>query len=376
MPRFLPSRILCPHRLLVAVLLAALAIAASTELGFAQSEPETDEPLRVVTKSIEPFVFVEGDNVIGFSIDLWEEVASEMGVDYEYLIVDTVEEQLQAVERGRADLAIAAITITEEREARVDFSLPYYRSGLGILANVGTDTPYLDALLRALTRGLLIPIVGLLLLLIAVGVTYWLLEHRRNPEFAHMSPLQGIWEGIWWAAVTVTTVGYGDRTPRSAIGRLLGMVWMFTGLFLVANFTATVTANLTASQLTSRIEGPEDLPGAAVISIAGTTAEEWLNEQLIPHRRAESFDIAFNTVASGEADALVFDYPVLLFSLATRSASNLVLAGEPFRAEWYGVAFPNGSAIREDLNRALLTVVEDGRYEDLHLVWFGATGGR
>lgn len=71
-------------------------------------------PLRVVTKDIEPFVFV-GDELSGFSIDLWKELARAAGLEYEFEIVDSVTEQLDAVEGGSADAGIAAISVTQAR---------------------------------------------------------------------------------------------------------------------------------------------------------------------------------------------------------------------------------------------------------------------
>jgi voltage-gated potassium channel len=51
-----------------------------------------------------------------------------------------------------------------------------------------------------------------------------------------------IWSGIWWAVVTVTTVGYGDLYPRSVSGRLIGMLVMFVGIGFLSVLTATVAS--------------------------------------------------------------------------------------------------------------------------------------
>ena len=49
-------------------------------------------------------------------------------------------------------------------------------------------------------------------------------------------------DGIWWALVTVTTVGYGDITPATTMGRFVASALMFLGLGLIATVTAIVSA--------------------------------------------------------------------------------------------------------------------------------------
>ena len=52
-------------------------------------------------------------------------------------------------------------------------------------------------------------------------------------------------DGIWWALVTVTTVGYGDITPSTTLGRFVASALMFLGLGLIATVTAIVSAKFT-----------------------------------------------------------------------------------------------------------------------------------
>ncbi|MEZ4519079.1 MAG: transporter substrate-binding domain-containing protein [Chloroflexota bacterium] len=86
----------------------------------------------MATKPLEPFVYLNGDEPTGFSIDLWEEIASRLDLSYEWVAYDTVGEILNAVQDGSADVAIAGISMTKDREAVLDFthptSMPDYRS--------------------------------------------------------------------------------------------------------------------------------------------------------------------------------------------------------------------------------------------------------
>lgn len=328
-------------------------------------------PLRVATKEIEPFVFVD-DELSGFSIDLWEELARRAEFEYEFVVVDSVTEQLDAVAAGEVDAAIAAISVTQAREEVVDFSFPYFDSGLGILAiSTGTASPVLSALRSGELVGPLLALFGaLLLVIIFAGHVIWLLERNRNDDFPS-GYLAGVWQGIWWAAVTVTTVGYGDKTLRGVAGRIFGLLWMFAGLFIIANFTAGVTTRMTVQVIQGSINGPEDLPGKVVVTVDGSTADTWLTEQRIPHRTVEVVDDAYEMLYARTAQAVVYDYPVLRYHALNSQDGRADVVGNPFNEEDYGIAFPEGSAMREKVNRALLQIREDGTYDEIYAKWLG-----
>ena len=335
----------------------------------AQSE-QREQPIAVVIKEIEPFVFVDGENVSGFSIDLWQALALEAGYDYEYEIVNGVQDQLNAMETNQANVAIAAISITAEREKNVDFSHRYFESGLGILTHAGNSTPLLDSFRLAFSPTLLRLFTFLVISIVIAGHIIWLIERRRNPEFPQ-TYLRGVWEGIWWAAVTVTTVGYGDKTPTGRIGRLFGMFWMFAGLFIIANFTAGVTSQLTLQGLQGVINGPEDLAGKQVVTVAGSTSDAWLLEKRIGHRAVDTIEEAYELLDSGTFQAVVYDYPVLLYHALQNEDKGYIVPGEAFNKEDYGIAFPTGSPQREEINRALLLLIENGTYDQIYAKWYG-----
>jgi polar amino acid transport system substrate-binding protein len=186
---------------------------------------QDEQPLRVVTKEIEPFVIKEGDRLTGFSIDLWKEIALLTGQPFEFVEVASVGEQLEAVESGQADLVIVAISITAEREEVLDFSHACCRSGPQVMTSTGSKPGPLTVLGNVLSSRL-VPVLGaMVLFVVTAGHRIWLSERKGNPD-SPKEYLPGVWAGIWWASVTVATVGYGDLKVRRALGRLLGIVCM------------------------------------------------------------------------------------------------------------------------------------------------------
>lgn len=358
----------------VAIASSVVAIAAILAVVISRPASAQETPLRVAIKPIAPFVMIDSDGeASGFSIDLWKAIAQHADLPYTFVQVETVRDQLDAVQNGSAEAAIAAISITREREAVVDFSYPYYESGLQIMTTAEAEAP-----LSLLTATVLSPrflgILGTFLLTILLAAhLIWLAERNRNPEFPR-AYLPGVWEGMWWAVVTVFTVGYGDKTPKGVAGRLLGMVWMLFSLFLIANVTANITAALTVNQLRGAIGTVNDLAGKPVASVEASTAANFLTDIGVPPVIAPSATEAVELLQAGRVQAVVYDAPVLQYLLLNAGDERLHMAGVVFNPENYGIAFPQGSDYVERVDLALLALVEDGTYEVLRTRWFGVLG--
>ena len=94
------------------------------------------------------------------------------------------------------------------------------------------------------------------------GVAIRVIDHREYSS---------IWEGMWWSLQTVTTVGYGDVTPKDTAGKVVGAVVMLEGIAFLAIITAAITsAFVTRAQREQKSGKP---PG-------GTVAEATVDRQL------------------------------------------------------------------------------------------------
>lgn len=91
------------------------------------------------------------------------------------------------------------------------------------------------------------------LIVFILGIIMWFWEKHFNPSFARSFPI-GMSDGIWWAIITLSTVGYGDLVPMTTLARLCTFFWIFFGLSISAIITATVTDTLTSAEF-SNING-------------------------------------------------------------------------------------------------------------------------
>lgn len=122
-----------------------------------------------------------------------------------------------------------------------------------------------QAVMEAVFQGW--PVLLLTLIMAALsGIVVWALDTYWNPEEFPRSFFKGTWEGFWWAFVSMTTVGYGDRAPRSVLARTFAFIWVLIGLVIISIFTATVTTSLTAISLSNEIK----LYGSDVVALKNT----------------------------------------------------------------------------------------------------------
>ena len=331
----------------------------------------TDRPLRVAVRNIPPFDIQKGSRWSGYSIELWRSMAEVLKLNYDFVPVETVGDQLAAVVDGRADLAIGAISITAEREAAVDFTQPIFDSGLQIAVPSTPSAPSITSLFsKAVLRALLTVLLFIVVLIFVMGHIMWLVERRKNDDFPH-SYVKGVEAGVWWAIVTLTTVGYGDTTAKTRTGRTVAICWMVLGIVVVAQVTATVTSAATVERLQSNVTALSDLSDKKVVTVRGTVSEKFVKDEGIPAALVDSITTAEDQLLDGKVDAVVYDSPILRYFAQTRGEGRVDVVGPLYEPQGYGIALPHDSPQAEVLDRALLQLDADGTTQELEDRWFG-----
>jgi len=349
--------------ILVYLALFSWLVPIATAVGAAES-------LTVATRHVPPFAIAQPDGRwSGVTIVLWREVARELGVETRFVETD-LKTMLDGVATGELDAAVAAVTITGEREGVMDFSHPFLSSGLGIAVNRQSDEGWFAVMQRVFSGRFLKVTAGLLGLLLLIGLLIWVFERRHNAQFDHR-PARGIGAGLWWAAVTMTTVGYGDKAPSTAGGRAVAILWMFASVIIISSFTAAIASALTVGQLGGTVQGEDDLGRARIATLAGSTSVDYLQRNHHRFRSVDNIDEALQLLAQGSIDAVVYDAPILRYRVLQDYDDRLAVLPGSFDRQDYGIALPAGSPLREDINRAMLDFLQTEAWEEIVFEYLG-----
>jgi polar amino acid transport system substrate-binding protein len=357
-------------RLFVLTIATILLISTLSFPALVKAEA-TPGKLRVATRLIAPFVIEDQGKLTGFSIELWKKIADQMGQQFTLTVYPTLAQTLSAVEQNKADLAIAAISITAEREQKFDFSYPMFASGLKILIRNPNQSGFVPNLLRDLFSPAILQIIGLAIVMVIVSAhLIWFFERRHPKSSISEDYFPGIFEAAWWAASALAT--QAEEMPRGALGRVMAVLWMFIAVLFVAYFTATVTAGMTAQSIHGNIQSIDDLKGRTVATTAGSTAANFLQRRSLKTLEVDKIEAAYDALLAQKVDAVVFDAPVLMYYAAHEGQGKVQLVGEVLRDENYGILMQPNSPFRKPINKALLKLKENGTYRALYSKWFAA----
>lgn len=342
-------------------------------LVLAASKSRAEDQFHVAVKDTPPFVMVGSDGKVeGFSVELVEEIGRRLDPPRtpRFDVQPNLDSQLETVADGKVDLGIAATTITAERQKRLDFSQPFFRSGLGILVRPGT--PGLGVVARVLTGEIVWVAIGTVLYILLCAHLIWWAERGSDAFDDRWFP--GVATGVWWVIVSMSTVGYGDVVPKKAISKVLAVMIIFTGIMLFGVAVASFSSALTVQNLQSDISGPEDLKGRRVAVIGNTTGAVAVQGRGARLVEVATVAEAAAKVSGGEADAAVHDLPLLQYHVKSHPEEGLSVVDVVFEPANYGMTFPAGSELRRDVNVVLLQLMNEpsGAYAQLKQKWFGS----
>jgi polar amino acid transport system substrate-binding protein len=355
--------------IMVSILMAwaSLTLFNSAQKAHAQSVQEVPlgkQRLVVGTRETPPFSMKDKDGRwIGISIDLWRQIATELNLTYKFLELDQYN-LLEGLTNGSLDVVVIDLTITPERLDRFDFTYPFYTTGLGIAVPFKEKYGLVLIIKQLFSHNVLKILLLIFSILLTVGMIVWLFERKRNPEHFGGNTIQGVGSGVWFSAVTMTTVGYGDKHARTLGGRIVALIWMFTGVILVSLFTATITSILTVKQFEIPVRGLDDLKNELVGTMSYTTGESFLKHNLISSKSYKTVEEGLEALVIGEIKAFVYDAPELRYIIKQKFQGKLEVLPNTYSQENYGIALVNNSPLRKSINQVLLQTIRSQEWQE------------
>jgi polar amino acid transport system substrate-binding protein len=340
--------------IMMVVVVTGTTLAQST--ARAQTLPEARE-LVVGTKVAPPSAMKAEDGTwYGMSIDLWRRIARDANLRYR-LQETTLQDLTDGVAEGSLNLAVAELTVTGQRHRAVDFTQPFYSSGLGIAVKTDGGVTWWPVDGSMFSLGFLRAVVVLFAVSLTEGVMLWLVECRHNDHFgAHR---KGFGSSLWWSAVAMTQGAgpVGEKVPVTLLGRLFAIVWMVASVIVIASVTAALTSQLTLKQLSGTVHGETDLRNVRVAAIAGSETTEYLTREHISYQLFADADTALLALQKDRIDAVVYDRLLLTWFINERFSGSLKVLDATFDLQVYAIALPRDSTLRMPINLAVIDVI-------------------
>uniref|UniRef100_A0A8C5D9K6 Glutamate receptor n=1 Tax=Gouania willdenowi TaxID=441366 RepID=A0A8C5D9K6_GOUWI len=354
-------------------------------------------------------LFVGNDRYEGYCVDLAAEIAKHCGIRYQLRIVGDGKYGARDAETkiwngmvgelvyGKADIAVAPLTITLVREEVIDFSKPFMSLGISIMIKKPQKSKpgvfsFLDPLAYEIWMCIVFAYIGVSVVLFLVSrfsPYEWTLEEPEDgalPLTTESNNEFGIFNSLWFSLGAFMRQGC-DISPRSLSGRIVGGVWWFFTLIIISSYTANLAAFLTVERMVSPIESAEDL--AKQTEIAYGTLDSGSTKEFFRRSKIALFDKMWQYMKSAEPSVFVKKtsegvlrvrkskgkYAYLLEStmneyIEQRKPCDTMKVGGNLDSKGYGIATPKGSPLRNAVNLAVLKLNEQGLLDKLKNKWW------
>lgn len=323
--------------------------------------------LKVGVAGSPPFAKYNDQNFQGVSVELWQEIAATTNLKYDLIAQPGVKVGIDQVIAGELDILIGPVSITAERFQKVAFTQPYFNARIGLLI-LGRSSSVWERIRPVFQVAVISSVGGLFFILFIVGNLIWLAERRRNQEQFSKQYIRGVGNGMWFALVTLTTVGYGDKTPVTKTGKAISSIWMLITMVAASSLTAgiaTVMTLLLSAEAAEEFTQPEDIRGKQIAVVSGTTGEEWAQTYEARVLSSPNLDQAIERLESGQVQGVMFDIPALQYYLYQHPEAPFKIADLSVAFEDYGFVLPLDNDLIRELNIAIIELKQSGRLEEI-----------
>lgn len=356
-----------------AAFLPVVFVAAGLFLATAQAD--NSEVLKVGVHDKPPYALKQEDGTWGgIGIELWQSVASLTGIRIEFVEMPYAD-ILPAVRSGKLDAGVGEFDITADSARGIEFSPPFLHSSIGVAVKSGTWTfDWFEVISGFLNWSFMQVILLILGGMLLVSFLIWVLErHHRCGHFK--GGVQGFGSALWFAAVTMTTVGYGDKTPSTFVGRLIAFFWMLAGVLLVASFTGAVASSVATARVNGIVGRTEDLRHLSVAVVQGSESANVLSRRGIAFKTLPDIEAAVEALAEKRVQAVASDRVSLAYLITHHRPDGtplpITLTALSLQDALVAIPMRPGLPRRDDINVAILQTVESSGWQAVRLRWLG-----
>ncbi|RFC53153.1 substrate-binding periplasmic protein [Brumimicrobium aurantiacum] len=327
---------------------------------FCQEFAYAQDSLKVGYVNSAPFIFKENNRLQGPISWLWYNIAEENNYHCEYVQMNS-KELVNSLKNGEVDLALYPMSITSSRAKEIDFSVPFYLAHSGIVTNKSSSWKSTLLFIKSFFSLNFFRALGsLFLILMVFGFLTWRFERKGNAE-EFGDGLKGLWSGFWWAAVTMTTVGYGDKSPKTTGGRAIALVWMFTAIIIISGLTASIASSLTVTELESRTNNINNFKKKKLATVNLSSTDDWLKDNFYNNViLLDKQDDLLSKLRGDEVDAVVFDLPLLKNMVKNDTLNEYEVLPYKFNPQYYALGMNPvlDDNLLKDINTSLLELTE------------------
>ena len=265
--------------------------------------------LRVGVATREPWAFQgQRGEWDGVAVVLWEQMNRQQelqGVQTRWVEIEPGQDAaLEAIAKDKVDVVLVA-DASLEAETQGEVLAPYHHSFLGL------ERPQSHKLWRVaksfMTLSFLKIVLAVCGVLFLVGVLIWWAEREENEDHFDKDAKKGLWAGFWWSCVTMTTIGYGDKTPKTVAGRIVAMCWMVAAMGVTAALTAAMTSASMMPGSAASVDVPSDLRQMTLGVIKGHGITGYIQRERLTVKTFASAQEAKDALKNQDVDALIDD---------------------------------------------------------------------
>jgi ABC-type amino acid transport substrate-binding protein len=380
---------------LVAYEAAALKVCAVLEPGFDMIISGTDA--NSITSDID---------LRGYNVDVRKYIFGNLGVSYDLSVVESWSAAHVGARTGECDIGWAAFYLYGNRDRCIpnnetcrpeseiaaaadltpfrcctDFSIQYFPWSLSIMSPAAKTT-FMQAMAKVYQKTFFYNFICFLFVVMVIfGHLVWFVERGSNSKHFPPAYVDGIDDGIWWAMVTATTVGYGDLVPITPAGRFVSMIYMLVGLSLFSILSGFIASEFVHARSVSQgIKTVEGLTGLRVCGYPSVLASPLFSGIAFFPVEGLGMGECGAMLQNGEVDAIVWDVPTMLYWRGHNEwavQSNLKI-GEPLNDQLVGLAVREGGFAVPELaafHAALVDFRSSIVFDQLRDKWFPKVRG-